>query len=192
MRGPKRTPTQREADLEKAAKMDRRGFTQQQIADELGVHRTQIEYDLKALRKRYAATQLSETGEAVSEKVEQLREVRAEAWLAWERSKQDKEKRVNEKVTEPAEPSQSGAAGDASPKTVREEIQRVKDVITTEGRLPANEYLRTIIDSLAEECKLRGLVKEHLEITGKGGKPIEFVEIVRGGDGDVVADVDEA
>jgi predicted transcriptional regulator len=89
--GPKRTVQEREEDLEKVALLHRRGYNQRQISEKLGVTQQQVSYDLAALRKRYAETQLEETGAAIAEKVEQFREVFKEAWEAWERSKQSSE-----------------------------------------------------------------------------------------------------
>jgi hypothetical protein len=82
----KRTKTEREAALAKVAELDRDGFGQVAIARMLGVSQPQICYDLKQVRKRYRETQLATVKAAVNEKLDQLRQVRCEAWAAWDTS----------------------------------------------------------------------------------------------------------
>ncbi len=140
----KRTETEREADLAEVARLDRRGWSQREIAERMNVSQQQVCYDLKMLRRRYAAAQKPETAAAVEEKRQQFREVRKEAWDAWERSKENREREVKEKI--------SGILGGEASAT-----QKLKAVRTIEGRLPENEYLRTILMTLREEAELDAL-----------------------------------
>ena len=85
----KRTKTGREEALARVADLDRMGYGQVAMARMLGVSQPQVCYDLKAVRSRYRETQLAKVEEAVNEKLAQLRDVRCEAWEAWERSKEE-------------------------------------------------------------------------------------------------------
>src|SRR5262245_27140041 len=81
--------TQREERLAEVARLHRQGMTQVEIAKALGVSQPQIAYDLRVLRIRYQTTQIEDHGELVAEKLAQYRDIRREAWEAWERNKQD-------------------------------------------------------------------------------------------------------
>ncbi len=140
----KRTKTEREEALAETAKWDRRGCSLRDIASKMGVDHKQVDYDLKIIRRRYAESTLMERGAMVAEKIAQLQEVRAEAWEAWEVSKTNKERQVKEKVTE------GGAGPD-------HQAERLKAIITTEGRLPENAYLQTVLKTLEDEADLLDL-----------------------------------
>jgi hypothetical protein len=133
--GPKRTRTQREADLAETARLDRMGFSQREIAERIGVSSVQICFDLRKLRKRYVEQANVHAGERIGELLASYRDVRREAWLAWQKSWEDAE-RVSERV--------GGNAGDSV-------------TTTREARLPGAEYLHVILDTYAGERKLLGL-----------------------------------
>jgi predicted transcriptional regulator len=103
--------------------------------------------------------QLHSAADLVDEKVEELREAREEAWLAWERSKEDAESSGTEeelrKVYE-----DTFADGKKSREVAGESMQLVKRFKKIAGRLPANEYLTTVISSIKEEARLLGLTEE--------------------------------
>jgi predicted transcriptional regulator len=130
----------RDADIARIAKLDRRGYSQSEIARVVGVSQQQISEDLKVIRKRYREEAMAEYKERVEEKRAQLREVRAEAWRAWERSKKDARKVVEEERT-----LSDGTEGSE------------KKTTTTEGQLPDATYLRVVIETLRDECSLDGL-----------------------------------
>ena len=136
------------------AKYDGRGWTQHMIVEvikrQLGISISQPMVGI------YRKQMLAETAKAyrgnweemVAQKVEQLRDVRREAWDAWVRSSEDAQKLVEEygQVKE--------AVGDGDYVTSEEMIKRV---ITKEGRLPDNAYLNTIMKTLDAERELLGL-----------------------------------
>ena len=144
-----RSRTQREERLTEVAAMHRRGMTQTDIAKAVGVTQPQIAYDLREVRTRYQATQLDDHGALVAEKLEQYRDVRREAWLAWERSKEDAGMVVEEFV----DASESDGSRDGSER-------RIRRVATKAGRLPGNQYLLTIMRTLDAERELLGLDPE--------------------------------
>jgi hypothetical protein len=171
--GRHRTKTQREADAAEVERLDRRGYSQREIASRVGVAPSQVCYDLKLLRKRYQDTQLAERSAAVAEKLEQYREVRREAWEAWDRSKDNKEKEIKEKISNLAQQAEPGTG------------EKLKAVITTEGRLPGNEYLRTIVQTFQDERELLGLdAPKKLEHGGDGGGAIRLLLVEEVVDGD--------
>ncbi len=152
-RGPKRTAAQREEASLEVARLDAQGYPSRAIAEKLGVHFNQVLYDLKIIKRRYAEATLEERHAKVMVKVAQLRETRREAWEAWERSKENAVKTVKEKIV-PAKDTDENDSSDGDGKCSG---GRMKVVITTEGRLPANEYQTTILRALEQETDLLGL-----------------------------------
>lgn len=152
-RGPKRTLTQREKDLQTAAQLDRRGYNQYAIAEALNISQQQVSFDLKAVREMYRKQTMEEMGVQIEEKRRQYRDLRIEAWEAWERSKEDA-RRVSEEAVVPVKMEKSRGkvkvVEGGKPRTT-------KVTTTTEGRLPANEYLVTILKCLEAERQLDGL-----------------------------------
>lgn len=152
-RAPKRNKTQKEIDRDRISHLLRRGWTQVEIAKELGLHQTQISYDYKIIKKRRAAQREEDEKELIDSKLEEYREVKREAWQAWERSKENSKKVVEESIL-------LRKKGDDSEDGIIDAqciLRKVKEILTTEGRLPANEYLNTILKCLAGERELQGL-----------------------------------
>jgi hypothetical protein len=83
MNGPKRKPDERERDLEALARLYVKGTSQSEIAAKLHVTQQQISYDLKELRKRWAASTLRVRDEELAK----IDAIEAEYWAAWEKSK---------------------------------------------------------------------------------------------------------
>jgi DNA-binding CsgD family transcriptional regulator len=175
--GQNRTETQREADRAEVERLDRRGYSQREIASRLKISPSTVCGDLKAIREEYRETRQADRAEHVALKLAQLREVRKEAWEAWDRSKDNKEKEIKEKISNLVQQAEAGTAGT---------VEKLKAVITTEGRLPGNEYLRTILETLQDERELLGLdAPKKLEHSGDGGGAIRlhlFEEVVDGDD----------
>jgi hypothetical protein len=78
--------------------------------------------------------------------------IREEAWEAYERSKQDTDKSVEEFVPCPSDDKPAPKKGSREGS-----LLRISIVKTREGRLPANEYLSTIMKTLEAERQLLGL-----------------------------------
>ena len=143
-----RSKTQREERLTEIAALHRRGMTQVEIAEALGVSQPQIAYDLRIIQTRYQRTQLDARGALVAEKLAQYRDIRREAWLAWERSKEDAGMVVEEFVDANESDSTEGSE------------RRIRRVVTKAGRLPNNQYLQTIMATHKAERELLGLDPE--------------------------------
>jgi plasmid maintenance system antidote protein VapI len=144
-----RSRTQREERLTEVAALHRRGMKQTEIAKAVGVSQPQIAYDLRIVQTRYQATQMKDRSALVAEKLAQYRDVGREAWLAYDRSKEDAGTVVEEFVVA----SESDGTREGSER-------RIRRVVTKAGRLPANQYLLTILSVLKAECELLGLDPE--------------------------------
>jgi len=193
----KGTVAEREERRALIAILDRRGYSNKQIANKVGVSLTQVVYDLAKINKRYIESQIKERELLIAYKIQQYKDIRKEAWEAWELSKQSHVKSVKEysaplgveKVEEtlfgdnkPKPKRGRGRPAKAkaqpitvnnevelplsdpnySPKTVNssgfmESMRKIKEIVTVEGALPANEYLATILKTLEAERQLLGI-----------------------------------
>jgi hypothetical protein len=132
---PKRTPAQRILDRQEIAKLLRRGWTQQEIGDKLGIHRTMVQHDWKIVVRELVTAQTRDAEHLVAIKLAEIREVKKEAYEAWERSKKDGQKDV---VTI----NEAGVKKTSKSKW---------------GRLPEEAYLGIIVSCLEKEIQLTGL-----------------------------------
>jgi hypothetical protein len=170
----------KEETLTRVAGYIRRGWTYSMIAEREQVTTPMVWKWVNELRTRWRATQQEAIEDLVQEKIEQLTEIVRECMDAWERSKKDSEKVVEEYASALDEeedgdggkskgrkgkgkgPSvKGGLRGDSTGGDIRpfsqEKLVLIKKAVTTEGRLPASEYLRIAKDCYSEICKLRGL-----------------------------------
>jgi hypothetical protein len=82
----KRTPTERENDLEKIAALYLRGQRQSDIAALLGVSQPQVSYDLKEIHKRWRESTLVNINEAKHRELAKIDLLERTYYDAWERS----------------------------------------------------------------------------------------------------------
>src|ERR1700690_3105196 len=135
-------------------KLDGRGWSQFQIRDELkrqlGVEISQpmVSIYRKQVWQETTTDFHANKEHAVPIKVEQLRDIRREAWSAWERSSEDASKVVLEFA------NQTEQVGIDDYVTSEVMLKRIE---TKEGRLPDNAYLTTILKTLEQERQLLGL-----------------------------------
>lgn len=155
-RGPRRTALQKEEDYAAIARLDRMGYSQREIAARVGLTQGQVCQDIKQIKKRYQTAALGERSAQLVEKLLQYRDVRAEAFEAWEDSKKPGIKVVEEQVltrTKERDPDGDPALQpDDEP-----EMLLTKIVTTREESLPRNEYLGTILKTIEGERELLGL-----------------------------------
>ncbi|HEV3003939.1 MAG TPA: helix-turn-helix domain-containing protein [Pirellulales bacterium] len=62
------------------------GWTQQAIADHLGIPQTTVSLDLKTVRREWEAMALGAFDEMRTQELQKLERLEREAWAAWERS----------------------------------------------------------------------------------------------------------
>lgn len=137
-RRPKRTKEQRELDLIEMVRLLRRGWKKVEIAQRLGLDRSQITYDWKVILQRLEKNHQHDLPTYRNQLREEYAEVKREAWGAWELSKQ-----AGVKVTEEETADARG-------------LRTLKRTLT-EGRLPDREYLDVLLHCLEAERELEGL-----------------------------------
>jgi hypothetical protein len=143
-------------------RLDRRGYDTYEIADRLGISEDEVKKGIEEVHTKYMNEVMAQRAALTVEKRAQLRELRKEAWEAWERSKGDRERTVTETRPGALCPKCKGHGKDARVKgRVCHQCSgtgRMKDskkvIQVHEGRLPSNEYLKTIIETLREEAEL--------------------------------------
>lgn len=168
MAAPKtKNPTERERLRAEIAALDHRGYSQEQIGAKLGMAKPTVNHHLKKIRARYRETQLEETRGSIYCKLLQYRELRREAWDAWERSKEDGVRTITER-TAPLRIGKEAETVDGkgrkrprknakpAPGTA-DDLRTTRVATVVEGRLPATEYLKIIADCLKAERELLGL-----------------------------------
>jgi hypothetical protein len=131
-------PVEESVCRNKIIQLMKRGFGEEEIAGELGLEVKQVVVQYKIAIKEMAETRSQVTEEVLTLKLKEYQEVKKEAWLAWEKSKNPIEKEAYETIT-----SEYGT---------KEIAKRFK-----EGRLPASEYLNVILQCLKAERELLGI-----------------------------------
>lgn len=148
----------REQQLLEVGKLSRRGYSSYKIAERLGVSQAQVAYDLKIVRERYKEAGIRDRVEQIEEMAQAYHDAMLQLWQAWERSMEDAKKLVEEKglaaVAEEEEPKLKEHARLPSPKYT---MQKIKEVLTTTGRLPSAEYMRLILECRKALRELYGL-----------------------------------
>lgn len=120
------------------AELHRKGYSAWEISCRIGITPQGVAKHLKAIKEMYRRATLEQRQALVNEKLDQYADIRKEAWEAWEKSKEDA-------VRETVEEIETELGG------------RTRTVVTREGRLPGNEYLRTIHHALEAERDLQGI-----------------------------------
>lgn len=135
MSGPRRTPTERENDLERIAALYLRGKRQADIAAELGVSQPQVSYDLKEIHRRWRESTLVNINEAKHRELARIDALENEYWSAWERSKNE----VTKTTTSKSDKDGSKAS------------------ITKEQRVGDSAYLAGVQWCIEQRCKIFGI-----------------------------------
>jgi predicted transcriptional regulator len=153
------TPSSREQMMAIVAKMDRRGYSYGQIAEVLGVTPEAVGEHVRRLKREYRAIAIEDLEESIGEKIEQYKEMRREAWEAWERSKERFEE-VTETESLPIRIEDTRGKKDKGDKSGRKdrnspELRTVSKVTKSVYKSGA-EYLRIVLTCLEAERKLRG------------------------------------
>lgn len=140
MAAPKRTPFRREADLFKTQALYLQGKTQQEIADQLGVSREQIKYDLATIQARWRQDTAINLDEAKLRELARIDVLERTYWDAWENSLSERTRSRVEKT---------GVDAEGNP--------RGKSSIEREMLLGVPAYLTGVQWCISERCKLLGL-----------------------------------
>lgn len=84
----KRSPAERQRDLETISELTLQGVKQSVIAERLSLSQQQISYDLREVKKRWQAASTLSFDSYVSQELEKLNLLEREGWEAWYRSQQ--------------------------------------------------------------------------------------------------------
>jgi transcriptional regulator with XRE-family HTH domain len=131
--------------LSRRAEVARRylqGEMQEQIAQSFGVTQGQISQDLKAIRAAWLASAVRDFDALKAQELAKIDAVEREYWLAWERSKKDKEISVQE-------------GGEVDPQTRKPRIKKV--VMRKEGQAGNPAFLAGVLTCIERRCSILGL-----------------------------------
>lgn len=112
----KRTPFQIENDRQKVTSLYIRGKTQADIAQEIGVSREQIAYDLKVIQQRWRQDTARDLDADKARELAKIDELERTYWQAWESS-------LAEKTTTSAKRIGAGADGVVTETTLKRELR---------------------------------------------------------------------
>ncbi len=132
---PRVTEISRAEKLAKVAWMDERGYTVRQIAQEFDVTHKVASQWVNHVNDEWHHQQLLATDKKAARITRQYNMIFHEAWLAYEKSKEDTSKKTVEKV--------SMISSDGTPEGERKRLQEV-----IEKRLPASNYLNIMLQCL--------------------------------------------
>jgi len=113
--GKRRDTAQIARDRKKIGELYLRGWLQVDIAEKLGVDRSTVSRDLKALHREWLASALADFSEAKAQELAKIDDLEREYWRAWERSCEDAEtvrKEGTTKILDKIVKTAKGQAGD--------------------------------------------------------------------------------
>ena len=145
-----RSKVQREIDRARTVDLVNQGWTQQEIAAELGLHRSTIYYDLRVVLKRAVAESTKGAKRRIALRQQQLNRALKKSWEAFEQSKKDAVTLVN----------RDGADGASLTETVK-------------GQCGDPAWMAKIIDIIEMHCKLEGLFTLKVAETDANGNDLD-------------------
>ena len=165
MAAPKRTKQQRQIDLQKEIELYAQGWTQQQIADEMGLSQPVIKRDLDEVAQLALSNATQAIGMVKARQLANLTLTVKEMWDEYERSKDE--------TTITTNTVQQSSAG-KYPGTTHRAINR------TERRFGDPRYIMTMLKAEDQIAKLMGLyAPTKTELAGINGGQAEDVDARR-------------
>jgi predicted transcriptional regulator len=165
--GPKFTEDEMPKVLERVAELDALGFSQWDIARDLGVSQPSVSGYLRKIVEEYKASRIEERRVWVFKEIKVLLWMRKEAVQAWEESKKSARKRVTKlipprtcyKCKGDGAASSPGKKGGKCPVCLGKKILAMPPEVTktVEGRLPEAGYLAVIAQTDRAIRDLMGL-----------------------------------
>ena len=134
----KRTPTQRESDLQETARLYLHGVFQADIAKKLKVSQAQISHDLKTIRGRWLASSIVDISQVKAKELAKIDEVERQAYRGWHRSLKDAETKVKS----------AKGIGNSVRTEAREE---------SKGQAGDPRFLTIVVSCIDRRCKIFGL-----------------------------------
>lgn len=140
--------------LRDTANLWAKGYDYDEISRRTGVTVTAVSLRIKEVLELWKTSASRDYGERLAIELAKLDRVEAEAWDAWERSKEDavSTKRMVQKALRKAA---DGDDGDKELVTIGKMLERV-----SKGRVGDPTYLKIVQSCVLDRCKLLGVVKE--------------------------------
>jgi hypothetical protein len=139
--GPKFTVREREQRKARVLQLAVRDFTCPMIAEMTGISEHQVYLWISEQKAQWRQSQVENREQLIAQKRAQYEEVRREAWLQWEKSKEEWQKRIES----------SGSKGD---------LEWNKLEVAKESRHAAKIFLDVILDTYRQERSLLGIDAE--------------------------------
>lgn len=154
-----RSMTQKEHDKRVAIEMSLQGYYQDEIAETLGVSRSQVQYDLKQARAEWKERSIAEQTEAINAELERINLIEKNAWREYRRSMKDRNQVINRNKTS----TMQGTAGNEN-----------EQQVTTEEQTGDPRYLTIINDCRKDRMKLLGIGTDKMDLNVRD-KTFEFI-----------------
>lgn len=157
---PKRCEDQKRQDRARITELYLKGFTQKQISEILNSERKpeqsltqqQISYDLGVIRKEWLKSTLSNFDELKSRELAKIDAAESAAWMAWERSCEEKVSRINKRTNDPGGINVDSDGVDSSSAATK-----IEKTVKREHQVGDPRFLDTVAKCRDQRCKLLGL-----------------------------------
>lgn len=153
MAGVKRNKVKREEDRAKISRMYRSGYTQKQIAEEIGISQQTVSRDLNVVKGRWMKDADINFDQMRAEQLAKIDNLEAELWGAWRRSVREK------KVQSRASDSGSG---------------KFMDRVSLESRDGNSAFTNGIAKCIEMRCRMLGLESPVITATVDISDPIKI------------------
>jgi hypothetical protein len=174
----KRSNLEREDQLHKIAGLHFAGRSQKEIADQLGLSKSQICRDLKEInRRRKREIGNEDTHTLIAKEITRIDHVEEMASQAYKRSSMVEEIQSQEKTS--PDPGET-VAGSQGKKARRVQEGRLKASLRTKGRDGNPAFLKIMLECSKMRSSLQGLLDAPKKVEPSDGrKQIELIEVVK-------------
>jgi len=142
-----RTEAQILDDKVRISKLYLQGKTQNAIAAEIKVSRSQIQYDLKKIFLEWKEERIEVFEDSLLKELNELKLLKSEAWEAWEKSKQDSEKMTSKTIL-------SKDKNDSKNNANKDTTNVIEVSETIEGQNPNPKYLDIVFRCIETNLKI--------------------------------------
>jgi hypothetical protein len=164
MAATKRNKHQRENDLHRISELYLQGLQQAEIAEQLGVCRQQVTYDLRILQHRWQQSALVNFNEKKALELARIDLLERTYWQAWQESRKPRETTTS--TTEKTNDGASAAHAKAPP-------LRLKAAMRKEARDGNPAFLEGVQWCINKRCAILGLDAPKKGIlSGEAGQPL--------------------
>lgn len=163
-RGPKLTKAEREERLDSIAGLLLTGFNQSEIAEELGISKQQVSYDVKKLKKRWKESQVQRVNEVLNRQLQELHMLKRNAYKSYRTSKGETTVR---KVSQRSIPVNGNGSENG--------VQTLLSQDVTTRKEPGDaRFLSVVLNCIKTEMELIGTAAaKRVELSGPEGGPVK-------------------